>query len=74
MAKFKLTYFDVRGRGEVPRLLFHAAGVNFEDKRLPVDMVGISPEWDELKSGKLSVTVYRYARFTPVYSTHPPCG
>lgn len=47
--KYKLIYFDVRGRGEIPRLLFHAAGVTFEDKRLPLNNKGQSKEWDSLK-------------------------
>ncbi|XP_052781150.1 probable glutathione S-transferase 9 isoform X2 [Mya arenaria] len=46
MSKYKLIYFDVRGRGEVARMLFTVAGVSFEDKRVPVDAV----EWDEMKS------------------------
>lgn len=33
-ARYKLLYFDVRGRGEIPRLLFHAAGVKFTDFRV----------------------------------------
>ncbi|XP_060565092.1 probable glutathione S-transferase 9 isoform X1 [Ruditapes philippinarum] len=32
--KYKLTYFDIRGRGEIPRLLFHAAEVEFTDDRI----------------------------------------
>ena len=34
LKKYRLIYFDVRGRGEIPRLLFHLAGVNFEDTRV----------------------------------------
>ena len=36
MVKIKLTYFNVRGRGEVARLLLHHAGKKFEDYRLPL--------------------------------------
>ncbi|KAI8521900.1 hematopoietic prostaglandin D synthase-like [Branchiostoma floridae x Branchiostoma belcheri] len=32
--KYKLTYFNVRGRAELARLIFAAAGVEFEDARL----------------------------------------
>ncbi|CAH1784059.1 unnamed protein product [Owenia fusiformis] len=32
--KFKLTYFSVRARGELIRLLFHYAGKEFEDVRV----------------------------------------
>lgn len=52
MASYKLTYFDVRGRAEVPRMLFHAAGVAFEDVRLSVDSVGTCPEWAAIKQRK----------------------
>jgi len=34
MPKFTLHYFNVRGRGELARLVFHAAGVEFEDHRV----------------------------------------
>ncbi|XP_071142706.1 glutathione S-transferase-like [Mytilus edulis] len=36
-AKFKLSYFDIRGRAELPRLVFAAAGKEFEDERLSGD-------------------------------------
>ncbi|KAJ7389531.1 hypothetical protein OS493_030916 [Desmophyllum pertusum] len=47
MPRYVLTYFNVRGRAEPIRLLFHVAGVEFEDKRLT------SEEWAVMKtSGK----------------------
>ena len=33
MPNYKLIYFDVRGRGELCRLILHCAGVPFEDFR-----------------------------------------
>jgi hypothetical protein len=40
---YKFTYFKSRGRGELIRLLFAAAGVKYEDQRLG------PPEWIALK-------------------------
>ncbi|KAH3893818.1 probable glutathione S-transferase 7 isoform X1 [Dreissena polymorpha] len=37
MASYKLHYFDVRGRAELSRYLFLAAGRDFEDNRIPQD-------------------------------------
>lgn len=34
MARYKLTYFPIRGRGECIRMVFAAAGVEFENVRL----------------------------------------
>ncbi|XP_064617899.1 glutathione S-transferase 1-like [Liolophura sinensis] len=39
MSKYRLTYFDARGRAEVSRLLFAAAGKAYEDIRIPVSEV-----------------------------------
>jgi prostaglandin-H2 D-isomerase / glutathione transferase len=46
MSTYKLTYFNLRGRGEVARLIFAAAGVEYEDKRLEFS------EWPEVKASK----------------------
>jgi len=42
-AKYSLTYFNGRGRGETLRLLFSIAGVQYEDKRVEF------AQWQELK-------------------------
>ncbi|XP_046575250.1 S-crystallin SL11-like [Haliotis rubra] len=44
MACYRLTYFNVRGRAELTRLCFAAAGVNFDDVRIP------NSEWAAMKS------------------------
>jgi len=36
-AQYKLTYFNLRGLGEVPRLVFAAAGQAYTDHRLPFE-------------------------------------
>jgi glutathione S-transferase len=43
MPSYKYTYFNVKGRGEIVRLCFAAAGVKFEDKRIEF------AEWGTLK-------------------------
>ncbi|XP_052232067.1 probable glutathione S-transferase 7 [Dreissena polymorpha] len=43
MPSYKLHYFDIRGRGELSRYLFLAAGRDFEDNRIPRD------EWPNVK-------------------------
>lgn len=43
MSHYKLTYFNVRARAEILKLIFAAAGVEFEDNRLE------GPQWPGLK-------------------------
>ncbi|XP_045165952.2 probable glutathione S-transferase 9 isoform X2 [Mercenaria mercenaria] len=50
MPKYKLIYFDIRGRAEIPRLLLTYTGIKFEDKRLRIESNGHCNEWIELKS------------------------
>lgn len=38
MAEYKLTYYDCRGRGEIIRLIFIAAGENFIDERVKMPL------------------------------------
>ncbi|CAB02288.1 glutathione transferase [Caenorhabditis elegans] len=45
MPSYKLTYFAVRGLAEPARLLFHLAGVPFEDERLTFG----DGSWEKLK-------------------------
>lgn len=44
MPQYKLHYFGIRGRGEILRLMFNAAGVPFEDHRIEMK------DWPTLKS------------------------
>ncbi|CAI5441901.1 unnamed protein product [Caenorhabditis angaria] len=46
MVNYKLTYFEVRGLAEPTRQVFHLAGVEFEDVRLPQG----DKKWEDLKT------------------------
>ena len=50
---YKLIYFNVRGLGETARMLFKAAGQEFEDYRYPLTLKDgqfSRPEWDADKT------------------------
>ena len=49
MSGYKLYYFNVRGRGELARLAFAAANIEFEDIRLTRE------EWAVEKASKLNM-------------------
>jgi len=49
MPNYKLTYFEMRGRGEIVRLVFAAAGVHYEDHRIDMS------DWPAMKPSKLAV-------------------
>ena len=51
MAAYKLTYFPCRARGELIRLIFAQAGVEYENVRLTFFPMG-SPQWDAMKKSK----------------------
>ena len=40
MSQYKLTYFDVRARAELSRILFALAGQEYEDNRIDKDTWG----------------------------------
>ena len=43
MTKYTVHYFNIKGRGEIVRLMLVAAGVDFEDNRVQGD------DWPKLK-------------------------
>lgn len=48
MTKYTVYYFNIKGRGEIVRLMLTAAGVDFEDHRVQGE------EWPKLKSSKFN--------------------
>lgn len=59
MATYKLTYFPCRGRGELIRLIFAQAEVEYENVRLPYYPFG-SAEWAALKKSKRFSIPFKY--------------
>ncbi|GMR37926.1 hypothetical protein PMAYCL1PPCAC_08125 [Pristionchus mayeri] len=48
MPHYKLTYFELRARGEPIRMMFNIAGIPFEDERIPM------ADWAEVKEKKIA--------------------
>ena len=75
MVQYKLTYFNLRGRGEIARLIFAAAGQEYQDNRVefaawptikPTTPFGSLPYLDVVDGGKTvrlaqSVTIGKQA-------------
>lgn len=51
MTSYKLYYFDVRGRGELCRLILHCAGVPFED----FCDIDYFKDWPTIKTSNLNI-------------------
>ena len=51
MSNYKLTYFGLRGKGELIRLLFATAGIKYTDTRVTFE------EWPALKPRKINFVV-----------------
>ena len=54
VGKYKLTYFDGPGRGELIRLVFSAAKVEFEDDRFAFDA------WPTIKPSESGSSLTRF--------------
>jgi len=53
---YKLTYFNGRGRAELSRLIFAAAGVQYEDVRIE------RADWAKMKPSQLTFVLLFYLR------------
>ena len=58
MPEYKLYYFEITGRGETARMMFHYANVPFEDIRIKFD------EWGEMKPSKSLLENWNHVFFT----------
>ena len=50
--KIKLTYFDVRARAELSRMILAQAGVEYEDCRIKGE------DWQKMKPGKKRIYIW----------------
>jgi hypothetical protein len=61
MTEYIYHYFNVRGRGELARLIFVAAGIEFNDNRVPNDDWNVNDcDNDIVKGIKPNESRYRY--------------
>ena len=51
MSTYKLTYFDLAGRAEAARILFHIAEIKFEDHRISREEFGAAKAEGKYKCG-----------------------
>ena len=65
MATYKLTYFDLRGRGELIRYIFHYAGITFKDERVPSL---VCDEWTKMKPSKIAANSSNESDIVYVYT------
>lgn len=54
MSKYRLIYFNIRGRAEPARLIFAYVGVNYEDVRIKEE------EWPALKPSMVGRNLESY--------------
>eukprot|EP01084_Bolivina_argentea_P243138 407658_1 len=52
--QYKLSYFNLRGRGELTRLMFHASETEFEDFRYPIEFKDGKPNSELFGKDKLA--------------------
>ena len=52
MPNYTLYYFNGRGRAEILRMMFAAAGIQYNDKRFEFN------EWDKYRNGKKFSVLY----------------
>ena len=66
MPEYKLTYFNIRARAELARILFALKGVKYEDIRIEM------ADWPKIKPSKYTRRHIAVARFgTLLYSVVP---
>ncbi|KAJ8031575.1 Glutathione S-transferase [Holothuria leucospilota] len=63
MVKYKLIYFDLMGRGEIPRLMFKTAGIEFEDYRISL------AQWPEFKKSFYGRSYWESSRIDSICET-----
>jgi hypothetical protein len=63
-SKYKLSYFNIRGRGEVVRWLLELSGVPYEDVRIEMQ------DWPKLKESKSHKSTILLPRNYLIFDRH----